>query len=180
MKIEGKKIFIRFLDELDAEALCDLNIRNRDFFKEYSILREDNYYTIEWQRESLSKCLKQRENDEKYSFGIYIKDTEQLIGDISLFKIERGPAECCMVGYALDKQFNGNGYMTEAIRLVVQFAFNELSLHRIEAGAMPNNIGSITVLEKAGFCKEGIARKNVKINGKWKDHQMLAIISDKN
>ncbi|MGK0468891.1 GNAT family N-acetyltransferase, partial [Clostridium sp.] len=85
-----------------------------------------------------------------------------------------------MVGYALDKQFNGKGYMTEAIKLVVRFAFNELSLHRIEAGVMPTNIGSITVLEKAGFCKEGIARKNVKINGKWKDHQMLAIISDKN
>lgn len=180
MMLVGKEIFIRFLDELDAEALSELQIRNRDFFQDYSILREDNYYTIEWQRESLSNCLKQRENDDKYSFGIFIKDTEKLIGDISLFKIERGPVECCMVGYALDKQFNGKGYMTEAIRLVVGFAFNELSLHRIEAGAMPHNIGSITVLEKAGFCKEGISRKNVKINGKWEDHQMLAIISDKN
>lgn len=180
MRIVGKKIFIRFLDELDAEALCDLNIRNRDFFQEYSIIREDKYYTTEGQRESLSNCLKQRENDEKYSFGIFIIDTEQLIGGISLFKIEHGPAECCMVGYELDKQFNGKEYMTEAIRLVVEFAFNELSLHRIEAGAMPHNIGSITVLEKVGFCKEGIARKNVKINGKWEDHQMLAIISDKN
>ena len=180
MKLVSKQIFIRFLDESDAEALCDLNIRNRDFFQEYSIMREDNYYTVEWQRESLRNCIKQRENDEKYSFGIFMKDTEQLIGDISIFKIQRGPAECCMVGYALDKQFNGKGYMTESLRLAVEFAFNELSLHRIEAGAMPHNIGSITVLEKAGFCKEGIARKNVKINGKWQDHQMLALISDKN
>ncbi|MGH4120048.1 GNAT family N-acetyltransferase [Clostridium sp.] len=180
MMFVGKEIFIRFLNELDAEALCGLEIRNRTFFQKYSIAREDAYYTIEWQRESLSNCLKQRENDEKYSFGIFMKDTEQLIGDISLFKIERGPKECCMVGYALDEQFNGKGYMSEAIRVVVEFAFNELSLHRIEAGAMPHNIGSVTVLERVGFCKEGIAKKNVKINGKWEDHQMLAIISDKN
>jgi len=44
---------------------------------------------------------------------------------------------------------------------------------------MPHNIGSVLVLEKAGFQKEGIARKNVKINGKWEDHQVLAIISEK-
>jgi len=180
MKLIGKNIFIRFLDELDSEALCDLNIRNRKFFQEYSIVQEDNYYTVEGQRKLLENYKKKRENDEEFSFGIFMKDTEELIGDISLFQILRGPSQHCMVGYSLDKQFNGNGYMTESIRLAVEFAFNELLLHRIEAGAMPHNIGSIAVLEKSGFCKEGIARKNVKINGKWEDHQMLAIISDKN
>jgi ribosomal-protein-alanine N-acetyltransferase len=42
---------------------------------------------------------------------------------------------------------------------------------------MPHNGGSIRVLEKAGFHKEGIAKKNVRINGKWEDHQVLAIIN---
>jgi ribosomal-protein-alanine N-acetyltransferase len=42
---------------------------------------------------------------------------------------------------------------------------------------MPHNIGSIRVLEKAGFEKEGLARKNVKINGKWEDHVQLAIVN---
>lgn len=180
MKLIGNTIFIRFLDELDADAQCALNIRNKDFFQEYSPVVEDNYYTVEWQRESLKKCIQQREKDEAFSFGIFIKDTEQLIGNISLYAVRRGPIQRCMVGYSLDKQYNGNGYMTEAIRLVVEFAFNELLLHRIEAGAMPHNIGSISVLEKANFCKEGIAKMSVKINGKWEDHQMFAIISDKN
>lgn len=49
--------------------------------------------------------------------------------------------------------------MTEAVRLVVGYAFHELKLHRIEAGVMPRNLGSMRVLEKAGFHKEGIARK---------------------
>ncbi len=62
--------------------------------------------------------------------------------------------------------------MPEAVRLMVDYAFTELKLHRIEAGVMPRNLGSIRVLEKAGFHREGIARSNVLINGKWEDHQV--------
>ncbi|MGZ4160285.1 MAG: GNAT family N-acetyltransferase, partial [Neobacillus sp.] len=76
-----------------------------------------------------------------------------------------------------DQTHNGKGIMTEAVQLVVDYAFNVLGLHRIAAGVMPYNIGSIRVLEKAGFEKEGIARKNVMINGKWQDHEILSIIN---
>lgn len=102
-----------------------------------------------------------------------------MIGNIALTEVLRGSLQSCYIGYYLDQQHNGKGYMTEAAKLAVRFALDELNLHRIEAGVMPHNIGSILVLEKAGFHKEGIARKNVKINGKWEDHQVLAIISDK-
>ncbi len=83
------------------------------------------------------------------------------------------------MGYSLDQEHNGKGYTTEAAKLVVKYAFETLNLHRIEAGVMPDNIASIRVLEKAGFHKEGIARKNVKINGRLEDHQMLAILNPK-
>ena len=54
----------------------------------------------------------------------------------------------------LDKEHNAKGYTTEALQLVVDFAFRELKLHRIEAGAMLDNIASIRVLEKVGFKKK--------------------------
>jgi [ribosomal protein S5]-alanine N-acetyltransferase len=63
------------------------------------------------------------------------------------------------------------------VRLVVGYAFEVLKLHRIEAGVMPHNIGSIRVLEKTGFHKEGLSKKNVKINGKWEDHLHFAIVN---
>ncbi|MBL3644630.1 GNAT family N-acetyltransferase [Bacillus sp. RHFB] len=72
--------------------------------------------------------------------------------------------QSALIGYYLDQKNNGNGYTTEAVNLVIDYAFRTLSLHRIEAGVMPNNIGSIRVLEKAGFHKEGIAKQNIKIN----------------
>jgi Acetyltransferases, including N-acetylases of ribosomal proteins len=68
-----------------------------------------------------------------------------------------------LISYYLDSLHNGKGYMTEAAKLAVRFAFSELNLHRIEAGVMPHNIGSMRVLEKVGFHKEGIARKNVNL-----------------
>ena len=62
----------------------------------------------------------------------------------------------------MDKEHNTKGYTTEALQLVVDFAFRELKLHRIEAGAMLDNIASIRVLEKVGFKKEGIAKRKYK------------------
>lgn len=180
MKFIGENIYIRLLEESDAESLLALQLNNKDFFQLFSPTRKDEYYTLETQTSLIRDSIKHSENGEKYAFGIFLKDTDELIGDISLSGVIHGALENAMMGYALDKNHNGKGYMTEAARLVVKFAFDELKLHRIEAGAMPRNIGSIRVLEKAGFISEGISRKNVKINGKWEDHAFMAIVSEDN
>lgn len=56
--------------------------------------------------------------------------------------------------------------------MVCDFAFNSLKIHRIEAGVLPRNIASQRVLEKNGFEREGLSRKNVEINGVWEDHYL--------
>ena len=65
-----------------------------------------------------------------------------------------GETSKAVMGFTLDKEHNTKGYTTEALQLVVDFAFRELKLHRIEAGAMLDNIASIRVLEKVGFKKK--------------------------
>jgi ribosomal-protein-alanine N-acetyltransferase len=178
MDLTGNKVFIRFFENADAEALLDLHVRNSELFQKYSPAFEDDYYTLESKRTYISKPIKEKEEDKKYSFGIFSNDNGKLVGDISLFHIFRGPLKKCMIGYSVDKQYHGRGYATEAVMLAVKFAFCELKLHRIEAGAMPSNTGSMRVLEKAGFHREGIEQKGVKINGQWEDHQIFAVISD--
>jgi [ribosomal protein S5]-alanine N-acetyltransferase len=74
---------------------------------------------------------KAREGDKRYSFGIFLNKTSQLIGEISLFEVQRGPLQRCILGYCLDQQHNGKGYMTEAIYLILSFAFTEAGLHRV-------------------------------------------------
>lgn len=178
MKIIGDRLYVKLLDLSDAEALLQLELSNRNFFQQYSALNDDRFYTLEAQQERIRKDLEKQALDQRYLFGIYLHDSDELIGGIMLSNVIRGPLQSCILGYSLDHGHNGKGYMTEAVRLMVSYAFNELKLHRIEAGVMPNNIPSIRVLEKAGFHKEGIAKKNVKINGKWEDHQMLAVLND--
>ncbi|MGF7533672.1 GNAT family protein [Bacillus mexicanus] len=175
--LKGNTIYIKHLDVKDAEENLRLQSENRDFFEQFSMIRADDYYTVDGQRKQITEYWQRQEDDEEYHFGIFIASNDSLIGTVSLFQLIRGALQTAFIGYFLDKAHNGKGFMTEAVRLIVDFAFHELKLHRIEAGVMPRNIGSMRVLEKAGFHKEGIARKNVKINGVWEDHQILAILN---
>ncbi|MBT2583180.1 GNAT family protein [Planococcus sp. ISL-109] len=180
MELIGKKIFIRFFEDKDALALLDMQLRNSDFFQQYAPTFGNDFYTLDAKQQYISNCAQQRLADQQYTFGIFLKETGTLVGDVSLARIVRGPLQRGLLGYSLDQQYNGRGYATEAVSLAVQFAFDNLKLHRVEAGVMLRNIGSMRVLEKAGFHKEGIEQKGVKINGQWEDHQMFAIISNRN
>ena len=180
MRLTGGNIYIRFWEDADAESLLDLHLRNNEFFQKHSPIFDDDFYTLDFQRKYISNSEQKREKGEEYSFGIYLKDNGKLVGSISLFHIFRTSLQRCLIGYSLDNQYNGKGFTTEAVSLAVEFAFKKLKLHRVEAGVMLNNIGSMRVLEKAGFQREGIEQKGVKINGQWEDHQIFAIISDNN
>jgi len=175
--MRGEHIYLRAFSLQDAEKKLKLETDNREFFEKYSMTRYPDFYTLVIQREIIEIGNEQREEGREESFGIFKNEDDTLIGTISLFQIFRGPLQSAFLGYALDKSHNNKGYTTEAVKLIVDYAFRKLHLHRIEAGVMPHNIPSIRVLEKAGFHKEGIAKSNVKINGKWEDHQVLAIIN---
>lgn len=175
-KLSGENIYIRLLNVDDAEELLQVQVENKDFFEKYAMKRDKDFYTLEGHQKRLQMFAENAKQDLDYFFGIFTNE-DDLIGTINLFAVMRGSIQSAFVGYFLDNKHNGRGYTTEAVKLIVKYAFEELKLHRVEAGVMPRNIGSIRVLEKAGFEKEGLARKNVKINGKWEDHQQMAIIN---
>ena len=67
----------------------------------------------------------------------------------------------------------------EAVQKGSDVIFNEMNLHRIEANIMPKNKRSIRVVEKLGFCNEGLSRNYLKICGKWEDHIHMVLLNDK-
>lgn len=172
-----QRVYIRFSEETDAAELTAMYKRNREFFEEFSPNTQEKYYTEEHQLQTIIKSKADMMEDRKYFFVVCHKENDRIISDINLSFVVRGPLQSCMIGYSLDQAYNGKGYTTEAVKQVVRYAFDELKFHRIFGEASPRNPGSIRVLEKAGFHKEGISRSNVKINGKWEDHQVLAIIN---
>jgi len=178
MRMDGKEIYLRPLQISDVENLLALQLRNKDFFRKTAPTLQEDFYTLDFQLGYIKRSIQQQENGQRYGFGIFLKENDLLIGDIMLAAIMRGPFQSCIMGYSLDQQHNGKGYTSEAVRLVVDFAFYELKLFRIEAGVMPSNIGSIRVLEKAGFVIEGLNRKNLEINGKREDHFIFSKLAD--
>ena len=106
--------------------------------------------------------------DEGIHFGIY-KDKE-LVGRIRISNIIYGVFKSAFIGYSIDKEYQGNGYMKEAVALVVDYAFNELDLHRIEATTLVDNIRSQNVLKACQFEELGVCNNYLHINGKWRDH----------
>ncbi len=175
--MKSDRISIRKLSVTNAHQLLDMETRNRAFFDRFTITRTDAFFTLERQVENIKRAAIAWENDGMYRFGIFLNETNELIGTIAISDILRGGIQSCYVGYSLDEAHNGKGYATEALGLIVKFGFEELKLHRIEAGVMPRNVASQRVLEKCGFVREGLARKNVNINGKWEDHYTYGIIN---
>jgi ribosomal-protein-alanine N-acetyltransferase len=76
MKLTGKSMYLRFLEESDAPSMVALNLRNREFFEPYLIDRPEKFYTVDYQWRSIQSGLALMEQDQKYSFGIFLIETE--------------------------------------------------------------------------------------------------------
>ena len=81
------------------------------------------------------------------------------------------------MGYALHPDFHGAGVMSEAMDVVLDYGFNKMKLHSIEAHVHPDNLASINLLQKKGFVKEGHFRENVFFNGKFLDTVVYALLN---
>jgi ribosomal-protein-alanine N-acetyltransferase len=90
----------------------------------------------------------------------------------------RGALQSATLSYWVDEARNGRGLCTRAVATVIDFAFGELGLHRIEAGTLPDNFGSQRVLEKNGFERYGVARRFLLIAGEWRDHVLFERIAE--
>lgn len=141
---------------------------NAAFLRAFEPKREDSFYTLAYQKRTLELEMT---DSNTYRFYLFLKDDmSKIIGTIALSNIVRGVFQSCFLGYKLSSAEEGNGYMTEAVKRVVDFAFTDCKLHRIEANVLPRNGKSRRVLEKCGFYEEGYAVKYLKINGVWEDH----------
>jgi [ribosomal protein S5]-alanine N-acetyltransferase len=99
----------------------------------------------------------------------------RIIGNLNLTQVHRGPFQSCVLGYNLAADEQGKGYMTEAVRGAVTFAFETWKLHRVAANYMPRNTRSAAVLARCGFKIEGNAPAYLLIDGRWEDHVLTAI-----
>lgn len=165
------RLMLRVLDDSWAKAVLAYFERNRDYLERWEPVRQHGFYTRRAQAEHLVTDLRAMNAGQMVRLWIFRKEEPRtVIGSVALNTIVRGCFLSCYMGYRLDQDLTGKGYMTEAAGALVNFAFDTLGLHRVEANIIPRNTPSMRVAEKLGFQNEGLSPKYLKINGVWEDH----------
>ena len=115
----------------------------------------------------------------KYVFVLTAREKgAPIVGHAALSQVFRGAFQSAYLGYWTDGARAGSGLMTEAVRAVLGFAFEQAKLHRVQINIVPRNAASHRVVEKIGIRAEGIALKYLEIAGVWEDHVMYGVTAE--
>lgn len=137
----------------------------------------DAYTSVGEVRSYIRFMLRKYHAGEPSSWCIVWKETNEVIGTIGFMWIEEEHASA-EVGYSLSRPFWNRGIMTEALRAVIDYAFDELRLNRIEAQHETGNPASGAVMRKCGMQKEGVLRQRLMNKGRYVDTVIYAILRD--
>lgn len=171
--LETKRLALRQINANDAEAI--LALRSNDEVMKY--IPRPYLKTKEDALELIAMFDDKIENGIGINWGIYFLDEMgKLLGIIGHYRIkpEHYRAE---VGYMLFPDHKGKGIVSEALKKVVEYGFNEMKLHSIEAILDPENKGSEKVLLKNGFVKEAHLIENEYYEGRFLDTMIYSILN---
>ena len=168
------RLFLRSINHEDAEAI--FSIRSDSRVMEY--LDRPLAKTIEDAHELIGRIEHSLTEKEGITWAITLKDDPRLIGTIGFWRLmkEHFRAE---IGYLLHPRWQGQGLMQEAISKVLEFGFNELRLHSVEANVNRGNHASIRLLERNHFSREAHFKENYYYNGKFLDTVIYSRLAGK-
>lgn len=162
---------------------------------DYSVWKKSNLSTLpkrtsfdeapltskETTRRSFLKMIKEQRNMKRkgilHLFGVFHRNTKELVGYIMIFGILREPYELGTLGCRIFNHHWRQGYGKEALSAGLAIGFGPLKLHRIECPVDPKNVPSIAMCTSCGMRNEGLSRKRMNVDGKWKDMLIFAAIS---
>lgn len=114
---------------------------------------------------------------EHYEWAMVCREDGRMIGTCGFARIDC-PNACAELGYVLNPAYRGKGLVVEAARCVMEFGFNTLHLHRIEARYMIENLPSRRVMDKLSMRFEGVARSSLLVKGLYRDIGKCAILKE--
>ena len=167
---------VRLVRDEDAAALTAVLLANREFMAPWEPTRDPSYFTEQQQHKELA--LARRRFEESLALPCVIIYQGRIVGRINLNNIVHGVFCSADLGYWVSQEYNGRGVATAAVAAVVRRAFDELVLHRIQAGTLVHNLGSQRVLLRNGFDRIGLAPAYLRIAGRWQDHLLFQRINE--
>ena len=170
-QLESDRLVFREFDMNDATEL--FLIRSNDKVMNY--MDSYKHQTIQDSELLITQVQKSFEEKTGINWAIIEKSTNELIGYFGYWRLikEHCRAE---IGFALKPEFWGKGFMKETLVRLVDFGFNNLRIHSIEANVNPENESSIHLLENFGFKKEAYFRENYLYNGQYIDSMIFCLL----
>jgi len=171
-KIKGERIFLRLLTEDECTQ------RYVNWLNDPQVNR---YLETRWEEQSLitvkNFVLSMEKRDDSFLYGIFLNKGNNHIGNIKIGPINY-PHLFADISYFIgNKSSWGNGYASEAVKLMTTYAIDKLRLNTIIAGVYASNVGSINVLKKNNYLLEGVIRNKLKIGDKMDDHLIYTMHS---
>jgi [ribosomal protein S5]-alanine N-acetyltransferase len=182
-RIEGERevssgaVYLRYPVASDYGAWSRLREESRGFLVPWEPVWPVDDLTRAAFRRRLRRYAKEIRDEIAHPFFVFRASDTAFLGSCILSNIRRGVAQAATLGYWVGQRHARKGYMTEAVRGAINFAFDELGLHRLEAACLPANEPSRKLLARVGFSEEGQARAYLKINGRWEDHMLFGMVA---
>ena len=177
LRLYGKRVVLRPLVPQDFAGWSDVRRRNGEWLTVLEPLKLPHHPDPETNRDVFAARCGARDRERhagtQYAFGIFVDGA--FAGEINLNNVVRGAFQSATIGYWIDRSRAGHSYMSEAVAVIAQYAFEELHLHRLEICIIPRNTRSRRVMEKLDIREEGLALRFLEINGVWEDHVRYAI-----
>ena len=178
LRLERNRVYLRFPVQRDWRNWAALRAESRDFLAPWEPTWAYDALTRGAFRRRLKMYKTEMRQGATYSFLIFRRIDDVLLGGITLSNLRRGVAQSATLGYWIGVPHGNQGYMTDSLAAILEFAFSRIGLHRIEAACLPANEASRRLLLRSGFREEGYAREYLRISGRWQDHQLFAILRD--
>ena len=178
LRLQGGQVYLRRPIRGDWAEWAQLRAESSDFLRPWEPSWTGDALSRGAYRRRLQRYDVDWRNDEGYSFFIFGSDDDRLLGGIGLSNLRRGVAETASIGYWIGLPHARQGYMAEALGLLLGYAFDRLGLHRIEAACLPSNAPSRNLLAKLRFREEGHAKSYLCIDGRWQDHVLHALLAE--
>lgn len=160
----------------DWAPWAELRTRSRTFLSPWEPSWPQDVLSRGSFRRRLRRHARDHREDTGYAFFIFRQSDAALIGGLTLSNVRRGVTQSASLGYWVGEPHARQGHMHDAITALVPWAFDVRGLHRLEAACLVHNVASAGLLRKCGFSEEGIAREYHRINGRWQDHRLYAML----
>ena len=173
--LETVRLTIRLATSKDALAIASYFSTNLEHLRSSSPIFPEGILTKEHWLEKIEQNIADYNSDKAVRFFLFSKTGADVIGTVNFSQIFRGGFQACYLGYGLDQDLQGQGYMHEALKETINFIFGPMNLHRIMANHAPSNTRSANVLKRLGFQVEGLAKDYLMLNDKWEDHVLTSL-----